>query len=396
MQKLAILGGQAVRKDYLSYGRQWIDDEDIKIVAQTLKSDFLTTGPAVENFENGVNNYVGAKYALAVSSCTAALHCALFAAGVKAGDEVLVSAITFAASANAVLYLGAKPVFVDIDAKTYNIDISKIESKITDKTKAMVAVDFSGQACDFDEIMAIAQKHNLVVVEDAAHALGSEYKGRKVGTLADITCFSFHPVKPITTGEGGMVTTNNKAFYKKMSLFRSHGITRDSDTLLDNHGDWYYEQHYLGYNYRMPDILAALGLSQLNKLDAFIARRREIVSLYNQAFADISEITTPFEADFSNSGWHIYVISLELNLLKCDRKEVFDALRKENIGVNVHYLPVYYHPYYRNLGYQKGLCPIAENLYETIITLPLFPLMSDKDVDDVIKAVKKVINYYRK
>lgn len=396
MEKLAVFGGKPVRNNYLAYGRQTIDDEDIQSVVNVLKGDYLTTGPYVKEFEEKVAEYVGSKYAVAVSNGTAALHMACFAAGIKDGDEVIVSPMTFAASANAVLYCGGTPVFADIDPVTYNIDPEKIEEKITDKTKAIIPVDFSGQSVDMDRIKKIANEHELIIIEDAAHALGSEYKGRKVGSQADMVEFSFHPVKPITTAEGGIVTTNNEALYKKMMLFRTHGITRDFEVLQENHGAWYYEQQALGYNYRLTDVQSALGTSQMDKIEGFINRRREIVRLYNDAFKDLKEIVTPFESEFSNSGWHIYVIKIKPELLKVTRKEIFEALQAENIGVNVHYLPVYLHPYYRNLGYEKGLCPNAEELYDNMITLPLFPSMTNEDVNDVLTAVNKVIDYYRK
>lgn len=396
MSKLAIDGGTPVREKYLAYGRQSIDDKDIEAVVELLKGDYLTTGPTVSEFENKVANYVGAKYGVAVSNGTAALHMACHAAGIGPEDEVLVPAITFAASSNCVLYCGGTPVFVDIDPKTYNIDVNKIEEKITEKTKAIIPVDFSGQAVDMDKILEIANKHNLVVIEDSAHALGSEYKNRKIGTNAHMTEFSFHPVKPVTTAEGGIIVTDDDKLYEKMMLFRSHGITRNEDLMDEHHGPWYYEQVDLGYNYRLTDLQCALGISQMDKLDSFITRRREIVSKYNEAFSDLDAINTPFEEDFSNSGWHIYVITLNLDKLTVGRKEVFEALQKENIGVNVHYLPVYLHPYYKKLGYEKGLCPVAEDIYNRMITLPLFPAMTENDVQDVITAVKKVINAYRK
>lgn len=396
MNKLAINGGTPVRDTYLAYGKQKIDEDDINSVVKVLKGDYLTTGPIVSEFENSVAKYVGTKYAVAVSNGTAALHMACYAAGISEGDEVLVPAITFAASSNCVLYCGGKPVFIDIDPKSYNIDINKIKEKITSKTKAIIPVDFAGQSVDMDSILKIAEEYNLIVIEDAAHALGSEYKNEKVGSKAHMTEFSFHPVKPITTGEGGVVVTNSKKLYEKMILFRSHGITRNSDLMIENQGPWYYEQIDLGYNYRLTDIQSALGLSQIKKLDDFILKRREIVNKYNEAFKELEEIVTPFENEYSKSGHHIYVLLLNLDKLKCGRKEIFEALQAENIGVNVHYLPVYLHPYYKKLGYKKGECPVAEDIYNRMITIPLFPSMSDKDIKDVIEAVKKVLNYYRK
>lgn len=394
--KLAIFGGRPVRDTYLSYGKQWIDDNDINVVVDVLKGDYLTTGPNVKSFEKKVAEYVGAKYAVAVSNGTAALHMACYAAGIKDGDEVICTPMTFAASSNCVLYCGGTPVFVDIDPRTYNIDVNKIEEKITSKTKAIIPVDFTGQSVDMDEIRKIAEKYNLIIIEDAAHALGSEYKSKKVGISADMVEFSFHPVKPITTGEGGIIVTDNEGFYKKMLLFRTHGITRDENLMTHNEGPWYYEQIDLGYNYRITDIQCALGLSQMNKIDEFVNRRRRIVKMYNEAFKSVKEVITPFEADYSNSGHHIYILKLNLDMLRCTRKEIFEALQKENIGVNVHYLPVYLHPYYQSLGYVKGLCENAEELYERMITIPLFPKMTDEEAEDVVKGVKKVINFYKK
>lgn len=394
--KLAINGGTPVRKAYIAYGKQTVDDKDIEAVIRVLKGDYLTTGPSVCEFEKTVAEYIGSKYAVAVSNGTAALHMACYAAGIKEGDEVIVPAITFAASANCVLYCGGTPVFADIDPKTYNIDLKEIENKITEKTKAIITVDYTGQSVDMDEIRKIADKHKLIVIEDGAHSLGSEYKGKKVGTKAHMTEFSFHPVKPITTGEGGIVVTNDEELYKKMLLFRSHGITRDKDLLTHNEDPWYYEQIDLGYNYRITDIQCALGISQMNKIDDFINRRRDIVEKYNEGFKNMEEIIIPYEADYSNSGWHLYIIKLDLEKLNCTRKEIFEALQAENIGVNVHYIPVYLHPYYQKLGYKKGLCKNAEELYERMITIPLFPKMTDNDVQDVIDGVKKVINYYKR
>ncbi len=396
MEKLAILGGTPVRDSYLAYGRQTIDDKDIDAVVNVLKGDYLTTGPYVKEFEDKIAKYVGAKYAVAVSNGTAALHMACAAIGIKEGDEVIVAPITFAASANCVLYCGGTPVFSDIDPVTYNLDPNKIEEKITSKTKAIIPVDFTGQVVDIDKIKEIAKKHNLYVIEDAAHALGSEYKGEKVGTQADLVEFSFHPVKPITTAEGGAVTTNNEDLYNKMMAFRSHGIIRDKSKLTEDNGPWYHEQQSLGYNYRLTDVQSALGSSQIEKIEEFIERRREIVKTYNEYLKDIEEIVIPFEAEFSKSGSHLYVIKIKPELLKVTRREIFEALLAENIGVNVHYIPVYLHPYYKELGYKRGLCPNAEELYDNMITLPLFPGMTETDINDVVKAVKKVINHYRK
>lgn len=397
MTKLAINGGTPVRDTYLPYGQQWIEDDDIEEVVKVLKSDYLTTGPKIEEFEEKFGKYVGVKYAVAISNGTAALHGASFAAGIKEGDEVITTPITFAASANCILYQGGKPIFADIDSSTYNIDPKDIEKKISSKTKAIVPVDFTGQPVNIDEINAIAKKYNLIVIEDGAHSLGAEYKGKKTGSLVDMTTFSFHPVKHITTGEGGVITTNNKELYEKLKLFRTHGITRDKQILYNkNEGSWYYEQLELGYNYRITDIQCALGISQLNKIDKFLRRRREIAEKYNEYLKDIDGIVLPYQEEYIKSSWHLYVIQLELEKFKVGRREIFEALKAENIGVNVHYIPVYYHPYYQKLGYKKGLCPNAEKLYERIITIPLYPKMTDKDVKDVVEALDRVLKYYKR
>lgn len=385
-----------MRDSFLPYAKQWLDDEDIEVVLNVLKSDYLTTGPMVSIFENKVANYVGAKYAVAFSNGTAALHGACFAAGVGLGDEVITTPITFAASANCVLYQGGKVVFADIDPQTYNIDPVEIKRKITDKTKAIVPVDFTGQPVNLEKIYEIAKDSNLIIIEDAAHALGARYKENKIGALSDMTMFSFHPVKHITTGEGGMITTNNEVYYKRLLQFRSHGITRAPDDLLENHGPWYYEMQYLGYNYRMTDIQAALGISQMNKLEMFLEKRKEIVDRYNLAFGDLPQLNIPYQDSLCESSWHLYVIRLNLDKLTVGRKEIFEALQKQNIGVNVHYIPVHLHPYFRGLGYNKGSLPKAERLYEEIISLPLFPKMTEQDVDDVIHAVTSTINLFKK
>ncbi|GAA0318747.1 UDP-4-amino-4,6-dideoxy-N-acetyl-beta-L-altrosami ne transaminase [Bacillus carboniphilus] len=385
-----------IRDSYLPYGRQWVDEDDIQSVIKILKGDYLTTGPAVGEFEQEIASYVGAKYAVAFSNGTAALHGACFAAGIGEGDEVITTPMTFAASSNCVLYQGAKPVFADIDFNTYNIDPQKVEELINDNTKAIIPVHFTGQPVALDEIHILAKKHSLVVIEDAAHALGATYKGKNVGSLSDMTMFSFHPVKHITSGEGGIITTNNEEYYQKLLQFRSHGITREPDKLIENHGPWYYEMQFLGFNYRMTDIQAALGTSQLRKIDKFIDLRKKFASMYNEAFKDINEIQIPYQDQSGSSSWHLYIIRLNLEKLLGSRKKVFEALLNENIGVNVHYIPVHLLPYYSQLGYQRGICPNAEKLYEEIITLPLFPAMTEEDVNDVIAAVNKVINNYRK
>ena len=381
---------------FIPYGKQWIDEEDIAAVVDVLRSDYLTTGPKIEEFEEKFAHYVGAKYAVSISNGTAALHAACFAAGIRLGDEVITTPITFAASANCILYCSGTPVFADIDEKTYNIDPVEIEKKITERTKAIIPVHYTGQPCDMNAIHRIAKSHNLLVIEDAAHALGAKYEDKKIGSLSDMTTFSFHPVKHIATGEGGMITTNNEILYKKLLLFRSHGIIRDIDLLENrNEGSWYYEQQDLGYNYRMTDIQAALGISQLKKLDDFLERRIEIAAMYNEAFRDIDEITIPYQADRSKSSWHLYVIKLNLDRMRIDRKEMFRLIQRERIGVNIHYIPVYYFPYYQKLGYEQGICPKSESFYESIITLPLFPKMSDEDILRIIKTIISLIEKWK-
>lgn len=380
---------------YIPYGRQKVDEEDIQAVIEVLNSDYLTTGPAVERFEKDVAEYVDAKYAVAFSNGTAALHGACFAAGISTGDEVITTPMTFAASANCVLYQGGTPVFADINAKTYNIDPNNIRRKISSKTKAIIPVDFTGQPVDLDKIMKIAKENELVVIEDAAHAIGATYKNKKIGSIADMTMFSFHPVKHITTGEGGVITTNSKEYYNKLIQFRTHGITRDPSLLKENHGPWYYEMQFLGYNYRMTDIQAALGSSQLKKLDQFIERRREIVERYNNAFQTLEEIIIPFQDKDGNSSWHLYIVQLNSDLLSIDRKQFFEELQAAKIGVNVHYIPVHLQPYYQEHGYKKGDYPNSEKLYEQIITLPLFPAISDHEVQYVIDTVIKTTQKYR-
>ncbi|RTE07939.1 UDP-4-amino-4,6-dideoxy-N-acetyl-beta-L-altrosamine transaminase [Paenibacillus whitsoniae] len=394
MDKLAINGGQPIRNAMLPYGQQWIDGDDISAVIATLESSFITQGPAIQKFEQAIADYVGAQYAVAFCNGTAALHGACFAAGISTGDEVITTPLTFLASSNAVLYQGGVPIFADIDENTYNISPNEVEKKITNKTKAIIAVDFTGQPVEIDRITSLARKHNLVVIQDAAHSLGAEYKGVKVGSTADMTMFSFHPVKHITTGEGGIITTDSKAYYDRLVLFRSHGMTKDDGIMTKNDGPWYYEMHELGYNYRMTDLQASLGVSQMSKLHDFIEKRRTIAMQYNEAFSGMEGIITPFQHADTNSSWHLYVLKFKLDRCSVGRRELFDALRAENIGVHVHYIPVYLQPYYQNLGYPSGLCPNAENYYDNAITLPLFPKMTDQDVRDVILAVKKVYAAY--
>lgn len=395
MEKLAIHGGMPIREHKISYGRQCIEEDDIQAVADVLKSDYLTCGPKVTELERALCDYTGAKYAVAVSNGTAALHCACIAAGIGPGDEVITTPITFAASANCVLYCGATPVFADIDPDTYNISPESIREHITERTRAVVAVDFTGQVVEIEEIRKICDEYHLLFIEDAAHSIGSSYDGKMVGSLADITTFSFHPVKTVTGGEGGAVLTSRKELYDKIYLAHVHGITHDAAQMMEEHPEgWYYEQVSLGYNYRLTDFQSALVLSQLNKIERFKARRRQIVNRYNEAFSEIPQLVVQKEIPQSDTCRHLYILRLALDRLKCSRLEFFNALAAENVQPQVHYVPVYWFPHYQKLGFQKGCCPVAEKVYEGIMSLPLYPAMTDQDVEDVIRAVKKVVEYY--
>ncbi len=395
-EKLAIDGGTPVRSILLPYGHQSVSEDDIQKVSEVLRSDWITTGQKVDEFESAFASFTGAKEAVAVNSGTAALHAAFNATGIGPGDRVIVPTMTFAATVNMAVLCGATPVFIDSDPNTLLIDSNKIESAITPKTKAIVAVDYAGQSCDYDQLRSIADRHNLILIADACHALGGSYKNQSIGTLADLNCFSFHPVKPLTTGEGGMVTTNDSELARKMRQFRNHSLTSDHRERHEK-GSWFYGMDELGMNYRLTDIQCALGLNQLNKVPEWTARRQAIANKYNSAFELIEEVRPLFVRSDVSHAYHLYVIQLGLEKLAVDRNQIFKALRAENIGVNVHYIPAHLHSYYRNkFGTAKGLYPVAESAYEKILTLPLYPSMSDEDSTDVIKAVKKVVINYRR
>lgn len=395
IEKPAIEGGKPARESKIYYGHQYIDEADIQAVVDVLKSDYLTCGPKITELENKLCKVTGAKYAVACSNGTAALHLACLAAGVGAGDEVITTPITFAASANCALYCGARPVFADINPETYNIAPSSVEKCITEKSKAVVAVDFTGQSVELDSLLKICKDNGMVLIEDGAHVIGTKYKGVPNGSLADMTTLSFHPVKTVTGGEGGAVLTNNKEYYEKLMLYRTHGITRE-ERLLEHPSDgaWYYEQLVLGYNYRMTDMQAALIISQLDKLEMFSKRRKEIVTRYNEAFSKLEGIVVQKEIPESDTTRHLYILRIKPEKLSIDRKRFFEALEAENVCCNVHYIPTYYFPYYEKMGYKRGLCPNAEKLYQEIISLPLYYAMTDEDVESVITAVRKIAEYY--
>lgn len=397
MDKPAIEGGSPIREDFLPYGTQWLNECEINEVVDSLKSKWITTGPKMRMFEENFKSFRDSKYAVAVNSGTAALHISTSTIDVKPGDEVITTPLTFVASANCVVYRGGTPIFADIKKDTYNIDPNEIIQKITPKTKAIIPVHYAGQPCDMNEIAEIAGKHNLYIIEDAAHAIDAEYKGKKIGSISDLTAFSFHPVKNITTAEGGMVTTNNDEFHDKLLMFRSHGITKDAVKRFGKSSDYFYDMQLLGFRYNLSELHASLGIHQLNKLEFFQKRRIEIVELYNRELQDLEEITLPYVKKDVKHTWHLFIIQLNLEKLKVNRDHIFKALREENIGVNVHYIPVHYHSYYQDrFGLKKGILPNVEWLYPRLLTIPLFPKMSNDDAYDVINALEKVIKFYGK
>jgi perosamine synthetase len=393
-EALAIQGGSPVRETFLPYARQSIDEDDIHAVVETLRSDWLTTGPKVAEFEEALADWVGAKYAVSFSSGTAALHAAAFTGGLKSGDEAITSPLTFASTANCVLYQGATPVFADVLEDTLNLDPELAAARITPRTKAILPVDYAGHPAELDSFLQLGDHHGLIVIEDACHALGAEYRGRRVGSVAHMTVFSFHPVKHVTTGEGGMVTTDNPAFAETLRRFRNNGISSDARQ-RQTADQWHYEMVLLGFNYHLTDLACALGLQQMKRLETNLARRRQIAAWYSAALRDVPGVLLPRSRPDVNSAWHLYPIRLNLNKLSAARGKVFRALRAENIGVNVHYIPVHHHPYYRDrFGYKGGEYPVAEAAYECLISLPMFHAMTDADVEDVIRAVGKVLTHF--
>jgi perosamine synthetase len=396
LETLAIHGGTPVRRKFLPYGRQSLDDADVQAVVEVLKSDWLTTGPKIGEFEEGFAAWVGARHAVSFSSGTAALHGAAFAAGLGPGDEAITTPMTFCATANCILYQGATPVFADVSADTLNLDRGEVSKKITSRTKAIIAVDYAGHPAALDELGELAETRGALLIEDACHALGAEFQGKRVGGIADMTVFSFHPVKHLTTGEGGMVATNDERLAETLRRFRNHGISSEARQRQEA-GQWFYEMVLLGFNYRLTDIACALGLSQLKRLAANLARRREIAAQYTAAFRDLPLIAVPTVREGVNPAWHLYPVRLKLEMLAAGRGEIFRALRAENIGVNVHYIPVHQHPYYRGRfkSESKEGYPVAEDAYERLISLPMFHSMTAQDAEDVIHALRKVLIHYQ-
>jgi perosamine synthetase len=386
-----------MRKKFLPFALPSIEKEEINEVIDTLKSRWITTGPRVKKFEKEFVKFINAKYAVAVNSCTAALHLALAAIELKRGDEVLVPTMTFASTAEVVRYFDAKPVLVDIKSDTLLIDLGEIEKKITKKTKAIIPVHYAGQACDIDKILKIARKYKLKVIWDAAHALPTKYKGKLVGTFPDITCFSFYATKPITMGEGGIAVTGNKKWAEKMRILSLHGISKDAWKRYTATGSWYYEIIYPGFKYNLTDIAASLGLVQFKKCNLFLQKRKKIARIYNRTFNNLPEITILRVEKYGTHAWHLYAIQLNLDRLKIGRDKFIEELKKRKIGVSVHFIPLHLHPYYKQkYGYKPKDLPNAYHAYQRIISLPIYPKMTTQDIKDVIWAIKDIINKFKK
>lgn len=386
-----------MRRDFLPFALPLLEDDEINEVLDTLKSNWITKGPKTAMFEEQFAKFVGCKHAIATNSCTAALHTALVSKGIGANDEVITTPMTFVASSNVIIHSGAKPVFVDIDPNTFNIDVNKIEEKITEKTKAILPVHIAGHSVDLDKILAIAKKHNLFVLEDAAHGVYTQYKGKMIGNISDATAFSFYATKNLVTGEGGMLTTNDDELAKKARMISLHGMSRNAWNRYSEKGSWYYEVEYPGFKYNMTDIQASLGIHQLSKLERFQERRNEYVKMYNESFSKMDEIIEPIELDYTRHAWHLYIIQINEELLTIDRSSFIEELKARNIGTSVHFIPVHLHPYYKNTyGYKLGDYPVSEKVFSRIISLPLYPKMTKDDVEDVINAVKDIVRKYRK
>ena len=393
----AMDGGTPLREKFLPFCTPFIGEEEKSEVIAALESGWLSTGPRVKRFEEEAAKYIGAKNAIGISSCTAGLHVALVAAGIGAGDEVITSPLTFVATANVVLHTGAKPVFADVEADTYNISVEQIARRITSRTKAIMPVHYAGQPCDMNEIMELARKHNLLVIEDAAHAIGTKYQDRQIGSWDDrVAVFSFYATKTVTTGEGGLIATGLDDLAAKMRILGTHGISHDAWKRYSSAGKWYYEVLAPGYKYNMTDVQAALGLCQFKRIEDFIARREEICQRYDRAFATFDCLTTPFVRRDCRHSRHLYPLLVDEKQLRIDRAQFIDALRAENIGTSVHFIPVHLQPYYRDtFAYKRGDYPVAESIYDRLISLPLYPHMTDGDVGDVIAAVQRIVAHYK-
>jgi dTDP-4-amino-4,6-dideoxygalactose transaminase len=396
-QTVSINKSRAERQSFLPFHSPVIAEEEISAVVEVLKSGWLTTGQKVREFERRFAEFVGCSHAVAVNSGTAALHLALEAIGIQAGDEVIVPTMTFAATAEVVLYLGAKPILVDCEADSLNLDPDRLAAALTPKTKAIIPVHFGGQPCDMERILRFAREHDLRVIEDAAHALPAYYKGQAIGSVGDITCFSFYATKTITTGEGGMTTTENPEWAEKMRMLSLHGISHDAWNRYSAEGSWYYEILSPGYKYNLTDIAASLGIEQLKKCNTFLEARRRIAQAYDEGFAGLPEIKTPVCRPDVGHAWHLYVIQLQLERLTINRRDFIEALRKKNIGTSVHFIPLHLHPYYRNtFGYRPEDFLNATAVFERIISLPIYPKLTDADVSDVIEAVRSIVEEHRR
>jgi dTDP-4-amino-4,6-dideoxygalactose transaminase len=396
-ERLALDGSTPYRESWLPFHRPCIEDDEIAEVVDTLKSGWLTTGPRAKRFEKEFAEYVGAKYAVAVNSATAAMHLALDAIGLKPGDEVIVPAYTFTATAEVVMYFGAKPVIVDVEPRSMTIDPAAVEAAITERTRAIMPVDLAGVACDYDPLFEHARRHDLTIVADSAHAIPTTYRGRMIGTVADITAFSFYVTKPLATGEGGMLVTDNEEWATRAQMMSLHGISNDAWKRYTAEGSWFYEVVAPGFKYNMTDMAAALGLHQLAKQERFLAERLAIRDRYHAAFREIPEIEVPSVPDYGESAWHLYLLKLNLDRLTVDRAQVIKALAAENVGTSVHFIPLHIHPSYRDrFGVTPDSFPVAYEEYRRVISLPIFPGMTDRDVDDVIGAVRKVVAHYRR